>query len=46
MRLGKEAPKNSQRRPRTPSTDIMSVDDEEDAQDTKVPKNKKYNGCQ
>ena len=41
MRRGKEAPKNTRKRSRTPSTDILSVDDKEDAQDTKMPKNKK-----
>ena len=41
MRLGEEAPKNTRKRSRTPTTDILSVDDEEDDQDTKMPKNKK-----
>ena len=41
MRLGKEASKNTRKRSRTPSPDILSVDDEEDALDTKMPKNKK-----
>ena len=64
MRLGKGATKNTQQKPRTSSTEILSDDDdrakprsvnpktrrgrqepveEEDAQDTKVPKNKKKN---
>ena len=43
MRLGKEGSKNTRQRPRTPSADILSLDDEEDAQDTKMPKNKKNN---
>ena len=42
MRLGKEATKNTRKRSRTPSTEILS-DDDEDVQDTKVPKNKKKN---
>ena len=41
-RLGKEATKNTRKRSRTPSTEILS-DDDEDVQDTKVPKNKKKN---
>ena len=40
MRLGKEAPKNSRRRPCTPSTDIMSVDNEEMLRTPKCPKTK------
>ena len=41
IRLVEEAPKNTRKRSRTPSADILSVDDEEDDQDTKMPKNKK-----
>ena len=41
MRLVEEASINTRKRSRTPSTDILSVDDEEDDQDTKMPKNKK-----
>ena len=39
MRLGKGATKNTRQKARTPSTEILS-NDEEDAQDTNVPKNK------
>ena len=42
MRIGEGATKNTRQKARTPSTEILS-NDEEDAQDTKVPKNKKKN---
>ena len=42
MKLGKGATKNTRQKSRTSLTEILT-DDDEDVQDTKVPKNKKKN---